>query len=190
MNTKYPDTIIVSLPNEKDFMQFNTALRKAGRGFVSKHGWSAEKFNTAVLTNRAGNYISCGTNWDYQKSEYNGILFLNYATDYVEIHQFLGLPLPMACPGVTIVPMKNKEITEQDLAREVCIENFWIQLERALATAGGSISQSNLERMSLKEFVEVVAQNGLYLDYDQNKSIGNVSQPRILTLALEKLNNK
>ena len=190
MNTEYPNTIIVSLPNEKDFIQFNTALRKAGRGFFGKHGWVAEKFNTAILTNRSGNYISCGTNWDYQKSEYNGILFLNYATDYVEIHQFLGLPLSMACPGVTVSPMKNKEITEQDLAREVCIQNFWIQLERALVTAGGSISREKLERMTVKEFAETVAQNGLYVDRDQNKSIENISKNCILSLAIEILNHK
>lgn len=57
-----------------------------------------------------------------------------------------------------------------------CRGDFWCKLEEAMQQAGGGYPVERLANMKLKEIVDVLAQNGIRMTYDDHWHI-NAKQP-------------
>lgn len=169
------DYIVVLIPTLEQWRSFNEVLKKFDRPSLQDRCWDFYKYDTAIKISKSGIGYSSIDHYS-QQHEYP---ILDITVDFIEICDFLGL-----------VSKPLKEITEQDLAKEVCVENFWIQLEKSLTEAGGSIPRKNLEKMTLKEFSMIVAPNGIRPLFLQKWSISAVSTREILDAALRNLKNE
>jgi hypothetical protein len=85
--------------------------------------------------------------------------------------------------------LKEKEITRQDLAIEICKDEFMRSLHQAMSDAGGNVS--DVSEMKVHELRDILAQNGVRFIYaGSNAACSGVDDTEILSKALEKLNNK
>lgn len=53
------------------------------------------------------------------------------------------------------------------LAAQACRGDFWLKLEEAMAQAGGGRSVERLAEMKLGDVVDLLAQNGIRMTYDE-----------------------
>jgi hypothetical protein len=81
----------------------------------------------------------------------------------------------------------KKPVTSNDLAIEICKDQFANSLHQAMKEAGGSLS-GPVENMTYAELRDSLAQNGIRFAHSRYLTCSAVSCDNLLKKALEKLN--
>jgi hypothetical protein len=94
-------------------------------------------------------------------------------------------PSTLVVTGNIVANASKKKITYEDLAIEVCREEFMDSLYKAMSDSGGSVP--DVSELKVHELCNVLAQNGVRFYYTP-KTCSHVKASDIINKALEKIN--
>jgi hypothetical protein len=57
---------------------------------------------------------------------------------------------------------------------QICRDDFYETLKQAINSAGGSLTQDEIDKMPFKKFVEMMAQNGLRVEHRAERHMNSI----------------